>query len=215
MARGWYDKKRKRRRLLFLAVWLLLLLFLFYSAELALSPALQITALQRAHSLTLAAMSEAIRDQIALTPGVGDYQQLMYIERDKEGRITLMVMDTQLLNRLVSNVVLDAESRLEDLSKQHITLPLLSLTGSRLFAGFGPDVPFSFRVSSAPTLTLQDEFTDAGVNQTRHRIYIELSADLKIVAPFSQAEERVTATVLLAEGIILGYTPDTYVTLGE
>ncbi len=215
MARGWQHKRRKRRRVLLLLAAFILLFALFYSAERALSPALQTAAMQRAHTLAMAAMTEAIRDQIALNPGVGDYQQLMYIERDLEGRITLMVMDTQMLNRLISNVVLDAEQRLELLGKQHLTLPLLALTGSPLFAGAGPDLRFSFRMSSAPLLTLEDEFTEAGVNQTRHRIYVELTADLRVVAPFSQAEERVTATVLLAEGIILGYTPDTYVNLGK
>jgi len=214
MARGWYNRKRRRRRALLVTAVLILLTGLFYKAEMRLAPAMQTAALQKAHTMAMAAMTEAIRDQVTLNPGVGDYQQLMYIERDSEGRITLMVMDTQLLNRLISNVVLDAEQRLEQLTKQSLSLPLLSLTGSQLFSGMGPDVRFSFRMSSAPVLQLKDEFTEAGVNQTRHRIYVELTTQLRVIAPFTRAEESVTATVLLAEGIIVGYTPDTYVNIG-
>jgi len=213
MARGWHSRRRRRRALLITAV-LILCVALFFMAERRLAPAMQTAALQQSHTLAMAAMSEAIRDQIALNPGVGDYQQLMYVERDDNGRITLMVMDTQLMNRLISSVVLDSEQRMLQLTKQRLTLPLLSLTGSQIFAGMGPEVRFSFRMSSAPELLLKDEFTDAGVNQTRHRIYVELTTRLRVIAPFSRAEETVTATVLLAEGIIVGYTPDTYVNIG-
>lgn len=60
---------------------------------------------------------------------------------------------------------------------------------------------------------LRTEFVEAGINQTLHRIYLELNCKVNILTPFETIEEEVINQVLLVEGVIIGDIPDTYYNL--
>ena len=57
---------------------------------------------------------------------------------------------------------------------------------------------------------LRSEFIDAGINQTLHKIYLQVECEVVILTPFDTIEEKITNQVLLAESVILGTTPNTY-----
>lgn len=205
---GGRRKRGHSRKLLLL---LCLAAALLVGLELLLAPSVSALAQQRSRSLALQAMTQAILAQSG-EDGLG-YQELVSAERDEQGRVSLLVTDTRRLNRLVSAVSLDAGNRLEALSRQQMHLPLGSVLGSTLMAGRGPSIPFRFTALGAPGSELRSEFSAAGVNQTRHSIYLDLSCKIRVIAPFSRQEMQVSATMLLAEGIILGDVPDTYLSL--
>lgn len=215
--RGWgrggrYGRKRRLRRVFLLLIPLLLALLVL--AELRLSPLIEESAARRAHSAALTVITQAVEQQMADYSQACDYQQLMHIERDDQGRITLLVPDTMLLNRLITDVVEGINQGLESGSRQQLSLPLGAMTGSRLFSSLGPELHFRFRAQGTPSVSIEDDFSSAGINQVRHRIYLRVDSDIRVMVPFARSGDTVSATVLLAEGIIVGYTPDTYVELG-
>ena len=60
---------------------------------------------------------------------------------------------------------------------------------------------------------LRSEFQEAGINQTLHRIYLQVDCKIQILTPFAPVEERISNQVLLAENLIVGITPDSYYNL--
>ena len=60
---------------------------------------------------------------------------------------------------------------------------------------------------------LKSEFSSAGINQTIHRIYLEVTCNVVILTPFDTIEETIVNQVLLAEGVIVGNIPNTYYNL--
>lgn len=60
---------------------------------------------------------------------------------------------------------------------------------------------------------LKSEFKEAGINQTLHRIYLEVKCKVTILTPYNTIAETITNQVLLAEGIIIGNIPDAYYNL--
>lgn len=208
---GWGRRRgycrRRWRRLWF---FLLPLALIFLLVEIQLSPLIEAATAQRAHSVALRAMTEAVNETVTVYQPACDYQQLMHIERDGEGRITLIAPDTMLLNELISATVTAIESALSEIGEQRLSLPLGSITGSSLFSALGPDLHVRFRMIGAPSVEIADDFTAAGINQVRHRIYLTVSSELRLIAPFTAASSEVSTTVLLCEGIIVGYTPEAY-----
>lgn len=209
---GRYGRGRRSGRALLLVFPLILALLVL--TELRLAPLIEESAARHAHSAALTAITQAVDQQMAAYSQVCDYQQLMHIERDSQGRITLLVPDTVLLNSLIVDVVEGINQGLEASSRQQLTLPLGAVTGSRLFSSFGPELRFRFRAQGTPSVSVEDDFSSAGINQVRHRIYLRVDSDIRVMVPLARRGETVSATVLLAEGIIVGYTPDTYVNLG-
>ena len=206
---GGSPRRRRRRRFLLILGFTAALLV---TVEILLAPAVAVLAAQRSRTLAMTAMTQAIQAQTASSAAV-DYSQLMQVELDEAGRVTLLVTNTQLLNQLTSGVILDASQRLESLSQQRYTLPLGSLLGGVLLSGAGPPVGFRFTALGAPRAELEDSFHSAGVNQTRHSIYLNVSCDIRVIAPFAQQELTVSTRMLLAEGVIVGYVPDTYLSI--
>ena len=193
---------------------LLLLLALaaaaFLLLESTLSAPLLAAAEDQARTRALTALTAAAGRQIEKN-GAGDYRQLVSVERDDQGRVTLLLPNTGLYNALIRDITADAADSLDDLSRQRLSLPAGLATGSALLSGLGPDLPFRMRMLGTPSVRVEDELTQAGINQVRHRIWLELSAEVRVLAPFSRDTTTVTATVLLAESLIVGYVPETSV----
>ena len=180
----------------------------FMLLENTLSPPLLAAAEDQARTRALTALTAAAGRQIEKN-GADDYRQLVSVERDEQGRVILLLPNTALYNALIRDITLDAADSLDDLSRQRLSLPVGMATGSALLSGLGPDVRFRMRMLGTPSVRVEDELTSAGINQVRHRIWLELSAEVRVLAPFSRDTTAVTATVLLAEGLIVGYVPET------
>lgn len=60
---------------------------------------------------------------------------------------------------------------------------------------------------------LRSEFKEAGINQTLHRIYLEVKCNVNILTPYDTITETIYNQVLLVEGVIIGNIPDAYYNL--
>ncbi|MEG2213734.1 MAG: sporulation protein YunB, partial [Clostridiales bacterium] len=100
-----------------------------------------------------------------------------------------------------------------DLHRQSVAIPLGAISGSKLLAAVGPNIHVGFTIAATPRIELRDQFSSAGINQTKHSLSLLIQADLLIAVPFEPQKITVATTVLLAEGIIVGNTPDSYVNI--
>ncbi len=88
-----------------------------------------------------------------------------------------------------------------------------SFTGIRLLSGIGPDVPIKFIDTGVIETKVRSEFESAGINQTIHRIYLDLSCNVSLLTPYNVTEEFVTNEVMLIENVVVGLIPSTYYNL--
>lgn len=77
----------------------------------------------------------------------------------------------------------------------------------------GPDIKIKMMTDGTVETDLKSEFKEAGINQTLHRIYLEVKCNVTILTPYDTIEETITNQVLLAEGVIIGNIPDAYYNL--
>lgn len=205
-------KTRKRlpfglKLLLLVAIMLALLLF----AESKITPIIDTQAMQQAHIIALRELTSSINRQLQEHPEAGSYQTLMHIERDNEGKIVLMSADAQLINLFVNDLLIDLDISMDELSQEKLKIPLLAATGSRFLAALGPNLPVGIRPIATPTVRLSDSFVSAGINQVKHSIYLEAEAKVQVAVPFIAETCTVSTQILLAEGIIIGDIPETFV----
>ena len=85
-----------------------------------------------------------------------------------------------------------------------------SFTGFKLLSGKGPGVPI--RISSIGNVEtdLRSEFTSKGINQTLHRVYLQVKCEVNILTPYDNITEKIANQVLIAENVIVGKIPNTY-----
>ncbi len=88
-----------------------------------------------------------------------------------------------------------------------------SFTGFKLLAGKGPGI--KIRISSIGNVKtdLRSEFIAEGINQTLHRVYLQVDCEVSILTPFDNIDKKISNQVLIAENVIVGHIPDTYYNL--
>lgn len=210
----WRRKRKKKWKLGFgvkLLFLVLALTSLLMVTEIRFAPVIRVEAMQQINTLALARMAESINRQVDNYREAGDYQNLMHIERDDQGRVMLMTADTLLINNLISDLTIDICDSLNKLSEEKLRIPLLAASGSKILASLGPEVPINVTAIATPAIRLTDKFTAAGINQVKHSIYLEATAELQIAVPFESDTMTVSTKVLLAEGIIMGEIPETFI----
>lgn len=88
-----------------------------------------------------------------------------------------------------------------------------SFTGFKLLAGRGPGVKITISSIGDVETDLKSEFTAQGINQTLHRVYLQVKCNVNILTPFDNTSQEITNQVLLMENIIVGNIPNTYYNL--
>ena len=119
-------------------------------------------------------VTAAVNDTVS--SGEIRYDQLIFFEKDNEGKITALQTNMAEFNRLQSEIVSDILERLSEVSTSELSIPLGTLTGTALLAGRGPSVSVRMQFVGSSSARFENEFTEAGINQTKHRIilYVEI-----------------------------------------
>ena len=162
----------------------------------------------QARALAVQALNDT-SDDIVLS-GV-TYDQLMSVTTDGSGQIRLIQANTPEMNRLASRASLTAQEKIASLEQQSLYVPLGSALGMTIFAGAGPLIEVRILPVGAVSAGFTTEFETAGINQTRHKISLTLTAQVELVIPTGAMEVQAVTQVAVAESIIVGQVPDSYV----
>ena len=201
-----------RRLLLRLLLLSLLLLAGFLLFRGHYRPVLRELARTMVKNATSDLTNDAIAKQIA--EGKIQYDRIVYFEKDLNGKITALKTNIMEVNHLKTDVLNIINQEILALDTSDIGIPLGTLILPELFAGKGPAIPvhiLSIRNSDA---AFSSEFRQAGINQTLHRLNMDVRVDVSILV-LGQAESfAVDSQVVVSETIIVGDVPDTFLHTG-
>ena len=204
-----YSRRVRRRRFLRRALLLLLLLLaLFLLIDRNFRPLVFSLAEARSAAMASQVLSGALAE--AIGDGV-TYEDLMDVKMDQSGQVALLSANTMAMNRLATRAGDAALRRLNNMSSERVTVPLGAVLGTTLFSGSGPGVPVSIVPIGSIFTDFATEFEACGINQTRHKVYLQVTANIRIVIPTGAKTTQVSANMLVAESIIVGRVPEGFV----
>lgn len=154
-------------------------------------------------------VTEAVNDSVS--SGAIQYDELIHFEKDSEGRITALQTNMAQFNLLQAQIVSDVLARMSEVSTTELAIPIGTLSGAALLAGRGPSIRIRMQFVGSSTARFDNEFTEAGINQTKHRIMLTVDVSVSILLPGVKAYTKVSNTFSVAETIIVGTVPDSYV----
>ncbi|MEL7568414.1 MAG: sporulation protein YunB [Dehalobacterium sp.] len=199
--------RKKRRKVLICFLFTFFLIFGFFIfLEINLRPTIIKVAEAKTQLVAIRIINEAVYRNIADV----NYQDIIEIHKDNDNRIVLMMPDTVKINKLAANTVLDIEKELDELKSQGFSVPLGLITGSTLFSNTGPPINIGIIPAGIIDVDINDEFVEAGINQTKHRIYLNVKTQLQIVVPLMASIIDVSVQVPVTESIIVGPVPEWY-----
>ncbi len=210
--RRFFKKSKMPAFLSFLSLIIVLFLImeLFLFVERNLRPAIQSAAGIKADILATEAINKVIMDKV--TGGIL-YRDLIMIEQDNEGKIIMAQLNAIEVNRLMSETTLATQEALVNIEKQPFKIPLGQVLNSYIIATYGPKIPIRLMPMGRVNTRLNDIFEDAGINQVRHKIYLEVVIEMRIIIPFMSTPIQVHTTVPIADTIYPGEVPDTVINI--
>ncbi len=141
------------------------------------------------------------------------YDDIINIEKDSDGNITMIRANTVKQNYLASQVVLECDERLSELEDLGVKIPLGYLTNNVMFYNMGPKITVKMQQIGNITTSYESEFESAGINQTRHKIYLNMTATMRVIVPFNSKEVEVTCQIPVSDTIIVGKIPETAINM--
>lgn len=198
----------RQKALIWLTFIFTLLLGLTVAAVLHMKPIVVDLATARTSNAVNRIVVAAIND--AVDSGRVDYGRLVSFDKDAEGRVTALKSNMAEFNRLQASISDDILQRMADVSTTDLSIPIGTLTGSPLLAGRGPCLHVRMQSVGTATARFDNQFSSAGINQTRHRILLDVDVHVSILLPGLTTYTKVSNEISVAETVIVGGVPETY-----
>lgn len=174
-------------------------------------PVLETTASSQATNLMVQAIDTAVDN--CLQEDDMNYGDFVALETDAAGKVTSITSNTAANSRFKRRVTEAVIRQLGTMNSDELGVPLGTLTGQPLLSGAGPRVRVKVDSVGEVTADYTNTFTSAGVNQTLHRVCLDVTATVYLFLPGDILPVSVNSSVCVAETVIVGETPDTYLNL--
>ncbi|MCB2358849.1 sporulation protein YunB [Clostridium estertheticum] len=142
-----------------------------------------------------------------------NYDEIIKVDKDSVGNIVMLKADTLKMNKIACDVALKSQKELMKLGDVGIRVPIGYITRNNILSYYGPSVNIKMQPIGHVETKYSSEFESAGINQTRHKIYVKVKTTVRVIIPLKSNDIEVTNEVPIAETIIVGKTPNTSVQL--
>lgn len=202
-----HDLKRHKAKIiaLIIIVSLIISLLLVYKR-------IQPTIVKMSEAIVNSHVTNIVNSSVSeIITGDGlDYEDLVTLQKDQNGNITALITNMSRINLLqteISNKILAALAN-EDVVTIHV--PLGSLIGGSFFIGRGPKIPVKIIALTSVNSAFSNEFAQAGINQTRHKIMLDIEVVLDMLIPGYSSTVTINLQVSIAETVVVGSVPNAY-----
>ncbi len=201
------SRSRKIKRI---AIALSIIFVLLLIAGLLLSNATRVlksVAEANMRSITTVAVNDAI--YYTLSDEVR-YEDLITVHRGQQNEILAITSDALKINRIARDAAYMSQQNLQTMSEGGVEVPLGAFFGIEAWAGFGPKIKMKIIPISNVSCRFVSKFEEAGINQTKHSVYLEIVADISIIMPSGASNFASLTEVLICESVLVGSIPQSY-----
>lgn len=192
---------------IFFCIIFAVIIFVFIYLNRVVNPVIIESSTAKTRSLSQKAVEQAIYETIKDS---SIYDTLIMINRDTEGNVVYISTNSLQINMLARDLTRAAQEKLEILGAKGIDIPLGTFTGMPIFVGRGPNINIKLLPIGSISCKFNSEFINAGINQTNHKIYLTVTSNVSVILPTANQTIATTTQIMIAESIIVGKIPDTY-----
>lgn len=182
---------------------------LFVALDVKVRPIIKEMAESEAESYCNLIISDAITE--AMEQSTVRYSDLVSVTPGSDtGTPGVLSANIAAINTLKAELTAVVQKKMDAYDKNVIELRMGTLLGSTLFTDRGPMVHVRIIPVSNVRSSISNQFTSAGINQTLHRIMMQIVVDVSVILPGYSTMTTVTTDFCIAETIIIGAVPQSY-----
>ena len=161
-------------------------------------------------AVTISLIDDAVNERLVELGDDADYSNLVKLSYTSDGKVASIESNTKLINRIKNDMLTEINDRLMKGETENVDLTVGTLSGIPLFHGSGPTVRMEVEPKGYADAVFISEFTDAGLNQTLHRMIMRTTVSVTAFIPMYSVETKVSGDFLIAETVIVGNVPESF-----
>ena len=138
------------------------------------------------------------------------YSQITKVERNEKNEISSIYTDMKKINFLKSHIASLIQNKIANFKEKTFWISLGTLSGFEILNGKGPKVPMKISIAGNVFTNFNNKFSNAGINQTIHQIYVNIHTKICITIPGSTCTSESDDEILVSETVIVGKVPRVY-----
>lgn len=138
------------------------------------------------------------------------YNDLMNIQKDSNEKINFIEANIVTINKAVAQIISKIQKRIDESPRTNVFINMGSVSGVSNLKSIGPQFEIELETAGRIISNVRTEFEAVGINQTMHRIYLDLNTNIGILTPYGSFTRNFETSVLMAQAIIVGEIPETY-----
>lgn len=202
------QMKNKKLIALFTVIFVLVS-YLAFNIKKEIIPAIKTICESRAEAVALTVTSEVIEKHMTDFK----YSKLMELSYGENGKLTTISANISEMNKLSATIAKEIQENLIASQDIIVEIPIGKLLGWSIFSGYGPKINIKLIPTGNVEADFKTEFVSQGINQTKHTVYIDINTSVNIIAPFTSETIVSNNTLTVAETVIVGDIPSTYLTM--
>ena len=203
------TEDRNKRKIIKILLILVIAITIVRAVLLNINPIIE----EKCKTVAKSIATKISNEQATLVMAKYTYEDLINVIKDENGNIKMIGTNIISVNEIISDIPIKIQEELEKSENNNFNIKLGSFFGSKIFSGMGPNINIKIQLDGTVETDLKSEFTSQGINQTLHRIYLDVVCKVSILTPVNVISEEIKNQVLLVEGIIAGEIPESYYNL--
>lgn len=192
---------------------ILITLIIFISIDYNIRPLVKSIVENKAQVEATNVINQVVEDEFSSNSDM--YSELMSIQRGENGEVQSISTNTVNTNILKAKIARKIQENLSTTEPRIVKVPLGTLTTTEILSGRGPMVSMRISLPSAVMVNFSSNFESAGINQTKHMIYLTVSTKVNAMIPGYPVVTTAETTVLIAETVIVGKAPNVFANLNS
>ncbi len=141
-----------------------------------------------------------------------DYKDLISVEKNSSGDVIMIITDSVAVNGLSADIASKTYDIIDKKTNEGVGVPLGAFSGIRLLSGFGERINMKLLSVTSVKCEITSEFQSAGINQTRHAMYVNIVSEISIITKISTKVTHEKISVLVYDNLIVGKVPAALIT---
>jgi len=195
------NSVKKILLILFFSIVLFILLF-FRSAYPVFKGSCENTAASKGNKIITEEVNKVMKNY--------SYNNLIKIEKDTNGKISFIEANTILLNEVITQIIGNIQKEFDNIPKINVYINMGTVSGISALKHIDPKFEVELESAGNITYKTRTEFKAVGINQTHHKIFLDINSIISILTPITTFRKRIDTEVLLTEAVIIGEVPETY-----
>ncbi|MDK2802264.1 MAG: sporulation protein YunB [Oscillospiraceae bacterium] len=203
------NKKHKKNLIIYRIIFFLLInLIILVLLDINFRPIIKNMSEYHGKLLAVKSINQAVFNEI--NKNEYDSLDLVNFSKDINGNIIGVNIDNIGINRIQSRISYAIVENILEIKNHKIKIRLGTLLGSHIFSGRGPEMDFIIVPNGNVSTNITSEFNSAGINQTNHKISLNIEVNISVIIPWHTTRVTVPSNFILSDTIIVGNVPESF-----